>query len=92
MPVTIPVTLPDELAEQAKIKGLLSSTALALIIGEAVKKDEPAREPFFPKSFDPFPSDMDPRLEGAVNPPAYKRGKITGDVVTPLDIPWEANS
>ncbi len=75
MPVTIPVTLPDELAEQVKSKGLLSSAALALIIGEALKKPE-----------------MDSRLEGAVNPRAFKRGEIVGDVISPIDVAWEATS
>ncbi len=75
MPVTIPVTLPDELAERAKTKGLLSPSALAIIIGEAVGR-----------------RDMDPRLEGAVNPLAFKLGKIVGDVIDPINAEWEADA
>ncbi len=30
-------------------------------------------------------------LEGLVNPAAFKRGEIVGDVVSPLDIVWEAS-
>jgi post-segregation antitoxin (ccd killing protein) len=72
---TITITLPDDLAKQAKAKGLLSSTALTRLIGEAIHAE-----------------DFDPRLRGAVNPLAFKRGRIVGDVVSPLGIAWEASS
>ncbi len=85
---TITITLPDDLAQQAKEKGLLSSTALTHIIGEAVKSGESS------SCEDPaiYPPGFDPLLAGAVNPSAFNRGKIVGDVVSPLEMAWEANS
>ncbi len=85
---TITITLPDDLAEQARAKGLLSPAALEHILGEALRSGEGAAVESAPV----YPQDMDPRLRGAVNPSAFKRGKITGDVVSPLGIEWEANS
>lgn len=88
MPITIPVTLPDDLAEQAKAKGLLSPDSLVSLIGEAIKNDDISAS----KKPPAYPTGLDPRLKGAVNPLAFKRGKIVGDIVSPLDIPWEAGS
>ena len=88
MPVTIPVTLPDELAEKVKAKGLLSPTSLSLLIAEAITDDEPIASDILTT----YPTGLDTRLKGAVNPMAFKRGKIVGDVVNPLDIAWEASS
>lgn len=85
---TITITLPDDLAKQAEARGLLSSSALAHIIGEAIKSGDPAASEHTPAS----PSGLDPRLEGAVNPLAFGRGKIVGDIVSPLEIAWEAGS
>lgn len=87
MPITIEVTLPDELAEQAKAKGLLSSDSLAKIIGEALRNDSSASSTDTPQ----YPEGMDPRLAGAVNPKAFQRGKIVGDIISPIDVEWEAN-
>ncbi len=86
--MTIPITLPDDLAEEAKAKGLLSADSLALIVVQAIKNDTTA----ISGSQVSYPSDLDPRLKGAVNPLAFKRGKIIGDIVSPLDISWEACS
>lgn len=86
MPVTIPVTLPDDLAEKARIKGLLTSASLAMIISKVIDNDTALPPPDDSSAS----SGMDPRLEGAVNPLAFKRGTIIGDVVEPPDIEWEA--
>ena len=88
MPVTIPVTLPDELAEKVKAKGLLSPSSLSRLIAEAITEEKPI-------AFDgltDYPPDLDSRLKGAVNPMAFKRGTIVGDVINPLDVMWEASS
>ncbi len=85
---TITVTLPDDLAEQAKARGLLSSTALMRILGEAIQHGESAAL----EHSSVYPPDFDPRLKGAVNPLAFKRGTITGDIISPLDIAWEAGA
>jgi hypothetical protein len=85
---TITITLPEDLAKQAKAKGLLSSSALAHIIGEAVRRGEDGVSESQPG----FPPALDSRLRGAVNPRAFNRGAITGDVVSPLGIAWEAGS
>ncbi len=34
------------------------------------------------------PSIMDPRLEGAVNPAAFRRGRIIGDIISPFHEEW----
>lgn len=85
---TITITLPDDLAQQAETKGLLSSSALAQMIGAAVRCGESGA----PESSSVYPPDFDSRLRGAVNPSAFKRGKIVGDVVSPLEIAWEAGA
>jgi hypothetical protein len=89
---TITITLPDDLAKQAEEKGLLSSTALAHILGEALKGGGQDWEPVSLESTVAYPPDFDPRLVGAVNPLAFKRGTIVGDVVSPLEVAWEVNS
>ena len=88
MPVTIPVTLPDELAEKVKAKGLLSPFSLSLLIAEVIAEEKPT-------AFDAiavYPPDLDFRLKGAVNYVAFKRGTIVGDVINPLDVTWDAGS
>lgn len=92
MPVTIPITLPDDVAEKARAKGLLSPDSLAMIIGEAVKNDAHTVGASINTPNTPSPSEMDPRLDGAINPLAFKRGTIVGDVISPLEIKWEADA
>ncbi len=87
MPVTIPITLPDDLAEKARVQGLLSSDSLTLIVSEVINNETAVSGTGELSK----PSGMDPRLDGAVNPLAFKRGTIIGDVVEPIDMEWEVD-
>ena len=78
---TLTITLPDEVAELALEKGLLSSVAIEAYVREKVK--EYSEQGTYPPGFDH-------RLKGAVNPAAYRRGRILGDIVSPIDVEWEA--
>jgi hypothetical protein len=35
---------------------------------------------------------IDPRLEGAINPAAYGKGKICGDIIGPFHEEWKVDS
>ncbi|MCC8166627.1 MAG: hypothetical protein LIQ31_10870 [Planctomycetes bacterium] len=77
--IVIRITLPEELAEQAKVKGLLSSSAIERYIREELEKMSQTE-----RSDEPF----DLRLEGIVNPAVFKKGKITGDIIGPFHDVW----
>lgn len=83
--ITIPITLPEDVAEQAKEKGLLSPTSVAMMVCEALKAEQLVSS----EQID-YPPDFDPRLKRLVDPRQYRKGKILGDIVEPLDVTWEA--
>ncbi len=37
-----------------------------------------------------YPPGWDPELEGLVNPLIYGKGKILGDIISPIEAEWEA--
>lgn len=78
--ITIPISLPEDIAEQAKKKGLLDADSVVMMFCRALERDEPK------------PVEMDPRLRKLVNPALYLRGKILGDIVGPIDVNWEAEA
>ncbi len=72
---TITITLPDELAKKAGEQGLLSSTAIeSYVRNKLLEADADAA--------------FDPRLEGLVNPSAFRKGEINGDIVGPFHEAW----
>ncbi len=72
---TITITLPDDLAKKAGEQGLLSSTAIESYVRDRLQEtDDDAA--------------FDPRLEGLVNPAAFRKGKINGDIVGPFHEVW----
>jgi hypothetical protein len=75
------ITLPDDLAEIAQAQGLLTAAAFEAYVLEKSKASGDAVE---------YPPGFDPRLKGAVNPAVYRQGKILGDIVSPIDVEWEA--
>jgi len=75
------ITLSDEVARIAQAQGLLTTSALETYVLENAKVSEEAVE---------YPPGFDPRFIGAVNPAAYGRGKILGDIISPIDVEWEA--
>lgn len=82
--ILVPITLPDDMAKKAEAEGLLSSTALSAIVYEALRgKQETQME-------EEYPPDYDMRFKGAVSPKLWKKGRILGDIVEPLDVVWEA--
>lgn len=84
--ITIPVTLPEDIAEQAKTKGLLTPESVSMLVSEAVKNT------YAQPGDDDYPPDFDPRLKGLVDPRQYRNGKILGDIVEPIDVAWEAEA
>lgn len=81
---TITITLPEELAEQARAKGLLSSEAIEAYVREKL------REAAAPSQEDGMPADaaIVERLGGLVNPAAFRKGQIVGDIVGPFCEEW----
>jgi len=75
------ITLPDDLAEIAQAQGLLSTKALEAYIRGNAKISIDNSE---------YPPDFPPFLKGIVNPAAFRRGKILGDIISPIDVEWEA--
>ena len=78
---TIPITLPEDVAEQAEKKGLLNPTSIIMLFCEALKSEPGA----LPDQVD-YPLDFDPRLKNLVDPRQYRKGKILGDIVEPLEV------
>lgn len=86
--IMIPITLPDDLAEKAKARGLLSSSSLSKIVCEALENDEIS----VPPETGEYPSNFDPRLKGAVDPAMFRKGKINGDIIGPFHEEWGETS
>ncbi|MCL1909104.1 MAG: hypothetical protein FWG12_07045 [Holophagaceae bacterium] len=76
------ITISDDVAKIAQAQGLLTTVALeAYILEKAVKGADVVAD---------YPHGFDPRLKGAVNPAAYRRGQILGDILSPINQEWEA--
>ncbi len=86
----ITITLPDDLAEEARAKGLLSSAAIESYLrkrlhrtdGDEEPMNQEERERAEDKVFESV--DFDPRSEGAINPAMDGKGKVLGDIVGPF--------
>jgi hypothetical protein len=75
------ITLPDDLAEIAQEQGLLTTPALEAYIRGNIKVNIDDLD---------YPSDFPPLLKGKVHPALYRKGKILGDIISPIDVEWEA--
>jgi hypothetical protein len=85
---TITITLPDDLAKQAKAKGLLSQAAIESYVRDKLQeanRDADAEEQIGRVSGD---VELDPRLEGLVNPATFRKGRILGDIIGPFPEEW----
>lgn len=83
--ITIPITLPEDVAAQAEEKGLLNPTSVAMMVCDALKSEQTRAA----EQAD-YPPEFDPRLRRLVDPKQYRKGKILGDIVEPIDAAWEA--
>ncbi len=81
---TITITLPEELAEQAKAQELPSSSAIEAYARDKLRKTDECAENGVQRADQGF----DPRLEGLVNPAAFRKGKILSDIVGPFHDEW----
>lgn len=72
---TVTITLPEDLVERAEAKGLLSSAAIEAYVREKLEKARGNDE-------------FDPCVEGLVNPAAYRKGEILGDIIGPFHEEW----
>jgi hypothetical protein len=76
------ITLPDDLAEIAQAQGLLSTKAIEAYIRENTK--------MLPDDNVEYPPDFDFRFKGIVNQALWRKGKILGDIISPINVEWEA--
>lgn len=83
--ITISITLPNDVAQQAQAEGLLSPSSIESYVKERLSEKGP-KAPFADA---PPSSDFDPRLEGAVDPAMLRKGKIHGDIIGPFHEEWE---
>lgn len=83
------ISLPDDVAKLAEMNGILSQAAITALVSEAVLKVAANRGQ---DSGVPLPMGFDSRLKGKVSPELFGRGKVLGDIVSPLDVRWEADS
>jgi hypothetical protein len=81
---TITITLPEELAERAKAKGLLSPSAIEAYVREKLDQEEAGQE----SENQSDPGSFDPRLKRLVNPAAFRKGEILGDIIGPFHEEW----
>lgn len=81
---TITITLPEDLAKRAKAKGLLSPTAIESYVRDRLQEADDGEQNSI--LFDDIK--FDPNLEGLVNPAAFRRGTINGDIVGPFHEAW----
>ncbi len=81
---TITITLPDELAKQAKAKGLLSSEAIQAYLRDRLQENGGPEKGDASRMKGTF----DPRREGLVNPAVFRKGEILGDIVCPFHEEW----
>jgi len=77
------ITLPDDLAEIAQKQGLLDTPALEIYIRQNAIAKVSIDDLEYPPDFPPF-------LKGKVHPGAFRKAKIIGDIVSPIDVEWEA--
>ncbi|MCD8350552.1 MAG: type II toxin-antitoxin system CcdA family antitoxin [Planctomycetaceae bacterium] len=85
---TITITLPEELVEQAKAKGLLTSAAIEAYVREKLHTAEGT--PTNDSLPDTIP--VDPRLAGLINPAVLRKGQINGDIIGPFQEEWGKNT
>ncbi len=78
---TLTITLPDDLAKIAEEKGLLSPAAFEAFVRGQIR--ESAGDGECPPGFDPL-------LRGKASPELMGSVQYLGDIVTPLDIKWDA--
>ena len=83
------ITLPDDVAEVARGKGLLSPAAISSLIHEASRAAERNETDRGDKV---WPAGFDPGLKGKISPVLFGRGETLGDIVAPLGLPWDADS
>ena len=87
------ITLPDDVAKLAEEKGLLSPAIFEAFVRGLVREaneahaNEAALEV---GEADGESLEFDPCLKGFVHPDLYGRGQILGDIVSPIDVEWEA--
>ena len=89
---TLTITLPDEMAKIAEERGLLSPPAFEAYVRGQLREIEEARlrKDKQEDGIDEESFDFDPVKKGFVNPAAYGRGWIVGDIESPIDVEWEA--
>ena len=78
---TLTITLPDDLAKVAEQQGLLTTAAIEAYVREKARLDADEME---------YPPGFDPRLRGKASPELMGSVQYLGDIVTPLDLKWNA--
>ncbi len=85
---TITITLPEDLVEQAKAKGLLTSAAIEAYVREKLRETDAAST----NNSLPDAIPVDPRLADLINPAVLRKGHINGDIIGPFHEEWGKES
>ncbi|HBT78238.1 MAG TPA: hypothetical protein DEB39_15240 [Planctomycetaceae bacterium] len=87
--ISIPITLSDDTFELARKQGLLESETLSGLVRDAVGKS-PEKKPWEWPEGVPLPEGVPPELAKFVHPKLYGKGKTLGNIISPIDVEWEA--
>lgn len=90
--INISISLPDGMFELARERGLLEPEAVSELVLDATRND-PSRKTGDSKSWpkgEPLPEGVPSEIARFVHPELYGKGKILGDIVSPIDVEWEA--
>lgn len=85
MEISVKLKLPDDVGKKALKIGKLTPEAIEEMIANSVA-DYPD-ESAFPAD---LPPGFDPALIGLASPEMFGKAKITGDVMAPIDVEWDA--
>ena len=91
--IQVSIDLPDLIFEKAQTSGLLNPENLSCMIVDHVEQSYRPRikreRKEWPKD-KPLPEGFDPLLIEVVDPYFYGKAKAVGDIVSPIDVEWEA--
>jgi len=91
--IQVSIDLPDLIFEKAQISGFLSPENLSHVIVEQVEQSHQSRKKRKRKEWPknkPLPEGFDPILIDVVDPCFYGKAKAVGDIISPIEVEWEA--
>jgi len=91
--VQVTLSLSDVIMEKAQKRGLLEPEAVSDLVMDAVFNDIRPKKQHVPKPWPdhiPVPPGVHPGLLDLIDPEIYGKMKIIGDIISPIDVEWEA--